>query len=354
MARFTVAEIARLCDATLEGGGANRDVVGPATLVHARPDEVSFLGNPRYEAELQTTRAAAVLVPSDLVVERDDLTLLRCANPSRAFTRIIEAFRPAEERPPAGVHATAFVEAGATVPEDAFVGPHVTVGADAVLGSGVVLHAGVHVGARSRVGAGSILHPGVVLYHDTVVGERCVLHAGCVLGSDGFGFEPTATGWEKIPQCGTVEVGDDVEIGANVTVDRGRFHATRIRSGGKIDDLVHVAHNVDVGEHTLLLAQVGIAGSSKLGKQVILAGQVGVAGHVEVGDGARISAQSGVSKNLPGGKDYYGTPAKPRREGLRQIAALGKVEELRRRVEELEARLREATLQTGERAEAEA
>ena len=341
MATLTVSEIARLCDATLEGEGGDRTVVGPATLVDARSDEVSFLGNPRYQAELEHTSACAVLVPEDLQTTRSDLALLRCANPSRAFTRVIEAFSPPDDRPAAGVHPTAVIEEGAEVPPDAMVGPNVTVGARAILGAGVVLHANVYVGARSRIGAGTVVHPGAVLYHDTLVGERCILHAGCVLGSDGFGFEPTATGWDKIPQCGTVEVGDDVEIGANVTVDRGRFRATRIGSGAKLDNLVHVAHNVEVGDHTLLLAQVGIAGSSKIGQRVILAGQVGVVGHVEVGDGARVSAQSGVSKSLEGGRDYFGSPAKPQREGLRQVAALGKLDELRKRVEALEVQLRE-------------
>lgn len=339
MATLTVTEIARLCGATLDGDG-DRKVVGPASLAEARPDEVSFLGNPRYLAELERTSAGAVLVSPEVRTERADLALLRCENPSRAFTLVIDAFRPPEDRPPAGVHPSAAVDPSASLGEGVVVGPNAVVGRGARIGERVVLHGGVHVGARTSVGAGSVLHPNVVLYHDVKVGRRCILHAGAVLGSDGFGFEPTPEGWEKIPQCGTVEVGDDVEIGANVTIDRGRFRATRLGDGVKVDNLVHIAHNVEVGAGTLLLAQVGIAGSSRIGTRVILAGQVGVVGHVEIGDGARVSAQSGVSKSLPGGKDYFGSPAKPQREGLRQVAALGKVEGLRSRIDALEARLR--------------
>jgi len=340
MATLTVSDIARLCDATLEGDG-DREVVGPATLSDAGPDEVSFLGNSLYLSELERTNACAVLVGQDVSTERCDLTLLRCANPSRAFTRVIEAFRLPTERPSAGIHPSAIVDPTADLGANVLVGPHAVIGPDARLGAAVVVHGGVHVGARSRIGQRTVLYPRVVLYHDVVLGARCIVHAGAVLGADGFGFEPTETGWEKIPQCGSVEVGDDVEIGANATIDRGRFRATRIGSGTKIDNLVQIAHNVQIGERSLILSQVGVAGSSKVGKGVILAGQVGVVGHVEIGDGARVSAQSGVSKSLPGGKDYFGSPAKPQREALRQVAALGRIDELNRRVEALEMRLSE-------------
>lgn len=340
MATLTLEEIARLCGATLEGDGS-RSVVGPAPLADARADEVSFLGNPRYQAELASTEAGAVLVPRDLRAgARAGLALLRCDDPSRAFSRVIAAFRPPPDRPAPGVHPTAVLHPRARVAAGASIGPLVVVGEEAEIGAGALLHAGVHVGARAVVGAESVLHPHVVLYHDVRLGERCIVHAGTVLGSDGFGFEPTPTGWEKIPQCGTVEVGDDVEIGANVTVDRGRFRATRIASGVKIDNLVHIAHNVDVGESALLLAQVGIAGSSRIGRRAILAGQVGVIGHVTVGDGARVSAQSGVAKDLEAGGDYFGSPARPQREGLRQVAALGRLDAMRKQVERLEQRLR--------------
>jgi UDP-3-O-[3-hydroxymyristoyl] glucosamine N-acyltransferase len=336
----TVHELAELCGATLEGDGS-REMVGPATLTEAGPDQVSFLGNPRYTAELESTRAGAVLLAPDVVCERQDLSLLRCANPSRAFTQVIEAFIPESEQPRPGVDPSAVVSEGAEIGEGASVGARCVVEPGAILERDVVLRSGVIVGARARVGEGSVLHAGVILYPGVRVGRRCVLQSGAVIGSDGFGFEPTEEGWVKIPQCGTVVIEDDVEIGANTAIDRGRFEATHIGRGAKIDNLVHVGHNVKIGEESLLIAQVGIAGSAKLGKKVVLAGQVGIVGHLEIGDGARVSAQSGVAKSLEGKQDYFGSPVRPQMEGLRIQAALGKLPDMVRRLRELEARIRE-------------
>jgi UDP-3-O-[3-hydroxymyristoyl] glucosamine N-acyltransferase len=183
------------------------------------------------------------------------------------------------------------------------------------------------------------VHPHVTLYARVRVGARCVIHSGAVLGADGYGFEPTREGWDKIPQCGTVVVEDDVEIGANVTIDRARFGATRIGRGAKLDNLVQIGHNVVIGEHALVIAQTGIAGSSRVGRRAILAGQVGVAGHVEIGDGARIAGQAGVFSDVPAGADYLGWPARPRGEALRVLALQNKLPELSDRVRELERKL---------------
>lgn len=336
----TVSQLAEICGATLEGDGARR-IVGPAALAEARDDQVSFLGNPRYTAELASTRAAAVLVSPGVEARRAGLSLLRCENPSQAFTRVIEEFVPESRTPEPGIHATAIVAPDAHLADGVSVGPHCVIGAEATIGERVVLEAAVVVGAGARIGADSLLHASCVLYDGVALGERCVVHAGAVIGSDGFGFEPTAEGWDKIPQCGTVVVEDDVEIGANTTIDRGRFGATRIGRGAKIDNLVHVAHNVVIGEGALLIAQVGIAGSSTIGKRAILAGQVGVTGHVRVGDGARISAQSGISKDITGGSDYFGSPVRPQMDAMRILAVTGKLPEMARRLRELERRVAE-------------
>jgi UDP-3-O-[3-hydroxymyristoyl] glucosamine N-acyltransferase len=237
------------------------------------------------------------------------------------------------------VHPTAVLGENVRLGTGVSVGAHCVVGAGSALDDGAVLHPGVFVGAGVRVGARSVLFSACVLYHRVVVGRDCVIHSGAVIGADGFGFDPTPEGWRKVPQCGTVVVEDDVEIGANTTIDRGRFGATRIGAGAKLDNLVHVAHNVVIGPGALLIAQVGIAGSSRIGARAILAGQVGVVGHVEVGPGARISAQSGVTKDLPGGKDYFGSPVLPQVEALRRLASMNKLPELARRVRELEERL---------------
>ncbi len=340
MITLTVSELAELCGAVLEGEGERR-VVGPAALAEARPDQVSFLGNPAYVRELERTRAGAVIVPPGVQPRRRDLTLLRCANPNRAFTRVIEAFLPVRPGPEPGVHETAVIAQGVVLGDGVSIGALCVVQEGAVLESGVVLHPRVFVGARCRIRAKSELHPGVVLYPDVEIGCRCVIHAGAVLGADGFGFDPTPNGWEKVPQCGSVLVEDDVEIGANTTIDRGRFQATRILRGTKIDNLVQVAHNVVVGPEALLVAQAGISGSARVGRRAVLGGQVGVAGHVEIGDGARIGGQSGVSKNLEGNRDYFGTPAREKEETLRSLASLKRLPGLMKRLEELERRLTE-------------
>lgn len=347
MTTRTLAELAALCGAVVDGDPDVR-VDGPATLADAGPREISFLGNPRYTPQLATTKAGAVLVTRDCPAPRADLPLLRCDDPSRAFTAVVQAFLPPEPPPPVGAHPSAVVDPSAVVEPGASIGPHCTVGASARIGARTVLVANVHVGARASVGPDSVLHPNVVVYAGVAIGARALIHAGTVLGSDGFGFEPTKTGWAKIPQVGTVVVGDDVEMGANCTIDRGRFGPTQIGHGVKMDNLVHVAHNVQVGDGALLIAQVGIAGSTRVGKRAILAGQAGVAGHANIGDGARIGAQSGVAGDVPPGADYFGSPARPRNEALRSAMIVTKLPELQNRIREMAKRLAalEATTRT--------
>jgi UDP-3-O-[3-hydroxymyristoyl] glucosamine N-acyltransferase len=342
----TLAELAAATGAVLDGD-PGLAIDGPATLADAGPREIAFLANPRYAPQLATTRAGAVLVARDVVRPRPGLALLRCDDPSRAFTRVVQEFAPRSEPPRAGVHPAAWVDPRASVDPSASVGPCCTVAAGAVVGPRAVLVAQVHVGAHARVGADTVLYPGVVLYERVSIGARGLVHAGVVIGSDGFGFEPTATGWAKIPQVGTVEIGDDVEIGANCAIDRGRFGPTRIGHGVKMDNLVHVAHNVVVEDGALLIAQVGIAGSSRVGRRAIVAGQAGIGGHVTIGPGARVGAQSGVANDVPAGADYFGTPARPRFEALRSVALVARLPELQRELRELAGRIAELELAAG-------
>jgi len=338
MIQRTASELAELCDAVLEGDGAVV-LVGPASLAEARSDQVSFLRSGRGLDELEATAAGAVLIPRDLRPRRRDLALLRCEDPSRAFTRVVEAFRPPGRRPVPGVHPGAIVDPSAELQPEVSVGAACVVGAQAVLGRGAVLHPGVVVGPGAVVGPGCELFPAVVLYEGVRLGRDCIVHAGTVIGSDGFGFDPGPGGWEKVPQCGTVVVGDEVEFGANCTVDRGRFEATRIGNGVKIDNLVHIGHNVVVEDGALLIAQVGIAGSSRIGPRAILAGQVGVAGHIRIGAGARVGAQSGVGRDIPPGMDHFGSPSREKGEALRLNALQGRLPDLFARVRALERRL---------------
>lgn len=337
MTSRTLSEIAKLCQAALEGDGSV-PIHGLAALGEAEPGEISFLANPRYLPALETTRASAVLVGHAVTSARAGLALLRCDDPNRAWTDVIRAFHEDLPRPERGLHAAACIDPSAQIAPSASIGPNCAIGPRARIGENCVLHPGVVVGAEAEVGAGCELHPNAVLYPRVRLGARCVVHSGAVIGSDGFGFEPTRSGWAKIPQCGTVIIEDEVEIGANCTIDRARFGATRIGRGAKLDNLVHVAHNVQVGEGALLIAQVGIAGSARIGRGAIIAGQAGVNGHVEVGERARVGGQSGVTASVAGHADYMGTPARPRMEWLRMMGHLARIEGLISRVEALERR----------------
>jgi UDP-3-O-[3-hydroxymyristoyl] glucosamine N-acyltransferase len=338
MTTRTLSELADLCGAVLDGDGT-RVVEGPASLADASSTQISLFSHPRYKDELFATRAGAVVVAEDCPSPRADLTLLRCKDPNRAFTAVIRAFQEDEPAPAPGVHESSIVDPSAHVSASASIGPLCWIGPGARVGDRAVLQGMITIGRDSSIGAESTLHCGVHVYARVAIGEHCIIHSGTVLGSDGYGFEPTRDGWAKIPQVGTVVIEDDVEIGANCTIDRGRFGATRIGRGAKLDNLVHVAHNVVVGEAALLIAQVGIAGSTKVGKRAILAGQVGIAGHVNIGDGARVSAQSGLSHDVPPGTDWMGSPARARNEALRQWSILGKLPELNQRVRDLERKL---------------
>jgi len=333
----TLHELAALCRAEIRGDGS-RVVVGAARLDEARPDQISFLTQPKYREYLATTKAAAVIVGRDVVVDRDDLSLLVCEDAETALNEVVVAFAPVVPRPPLGVHPTAIVDPSVQLGAGASIGPYCVLGPDVVVGEGALLHPRVTLGAGVVLGARNVLHPGVVIYPHSVLGDDCVVHAGAVIGSEGFGFRHTPKGWVKTPQVGNVEVGARVEIGANCTIDCGRFGPTRIGAGTKLDNQVHIGHNVDVGEDCLLIAQVGIAGSSRLGRGVILAGRVGIAGHLEIGAGARVGAGSGVITDIPGGTDWFGYPAKPRLHAMRISKEEDRLPELRRRVRELERR----------------
>ncbi|MCL4156306.1 UNVERIFIED_CONTAM: hypothetical protein GTU68_040001, partial [Idotea baltica] len=314
-------------------------IVGPADLASANSEEISFLGNALYEPQLATTRAAAVLVAESQECDRDDLTLLRVKDPSHAFTAVIQMFSEAAVAPTPGVHPTAVVDPTAQIDATASVGPLCVIGARSTLAAGVVLASGVHVGADVQLGANTHCHPRVVIEDRVVIGARCELQAGAVIGSEGFGYEPTAAGWERIPQCGTVILGDDVDVGANATIDRARFGATQLADMVKVDNLVQIAHNCVIGNATLLCAQVGLAGSVTTGTRVVMAGQSGSAGHIHVGDGVQVAGASGLFSDVKAGEKVGGWPARPMRESLRDIAGLKRLPQLKKELKELRGRI---------------
>jgi UDP-3-O-[3-hydroxymyristoyl] glucosamine N-acyltransferase len=332
-------ELAERLGARLVGDG-ERLVQGVANLREATPADLSFLTAARHRREAAASRAGALLAPvgsEDLAT--DARAVLEVDDPELALNRALELLYP-RPRPAPGIHQTAVVEPGATVPDDVSIGPYAVVGAETSLGSGVVIHAHVVVGRGCSIGAGSVLHPHAVLYDGAVLGERVIVHAGSVLGADGFGYVSRADGHHKVPQVGRVEIGNDVEIGALSAVDRAKVGATRVGDGAKIDNLVQVGHNVEVGSRSILCGQSGIAGSSRLGAGVVLAGQAGVGGHVTLGDGVQVGAASPAVRPVPAGTVVSSTiPAMEIGRWRRQAALVGRLDELFRRLKRLERRL---------------
>jgi len=331
-----LSELSSLIGTRFDAGSADPEISGVASLQEARGGDITFYGNPRYLAQLRVTKASAVIVPEDFAEELPDTVLLRAENASAAFAGAVAAFAPAEASPAPGIHPSAVVDPSAVLGEKVCVGPNAVVEAGAVIGSGSVIGAGSLIGREVRIGRDCLLHPGVIVRERCLLGERVILQPGAVIGSCGFGYEFQGGRHVKIPQIGIVEIGDDVEIGANTTVDRARFGRTVIGEGSKIDNLVQIAHNVQIGPHTVICSQVGISGSTRVGAYVTLAGQVGLAGHLEIGDKAVLGAKAGVSKNVPSGAMLIGAPAKPMKEWKQTNFYISQLHKLYERVKELE------------------
>jgi len=324
--QLTARDIARLVGGELSGD-PNQLLSGLAGLREATPGDVSFLASPKYQAAVKASRAGALIVARDLVVDFDG-AIIRVDNPSEAFADLVRQVAAPPVIFPPGVHPTAVVAASARLGKDVSIQPHAVIEDRAVIGQRTVIGAGTYIGHESRIGADCRFYANVSLRERTVVGDRVILHSGVVLGADGFGYEAVNGIHKKIPQVGNVEIGDDVEIGANSAVDRGRFGRTRIGQGTKIDNLVQIAHNCVVGEHCIICGLVGIAGSTIIGNHVTLAGQVGVAGHLTIGDKSIIMAQAGVTKDVPAGSVMLGAPAVPHKEFKRMNAVIQRLPEI--------------------------
>lgn len=334
-AGFTLGELAEALHAKLEGDPARR-VTGVAPLETAGPEQIAFLIDPRYRAAAEASRAGAFLVPDD--VSGLPGPLLRSSAPRQALISLLTLFHP-PAAPPPGIDPSAVVAADARIDPSAWVGALAVIEARAVIGPGVRIHPLVYVGPRVEVGEGSVLHPRVVLCAGVHLGRRVVVQPGAVIGGDGFGYEFDGSAHRKIPQVGAVVIEDDVDIGANTTIDRATVGNTIIRRGTKIDNLVQVAHNVEIGEHSIIVAQVGISGSCRLGRSVVAAGQVGIADHLTIGDGAVLAAQAGVAADVPAGAKHLGTPALPMMQAKRVFAAQKQLPEMVRRLRAAERRL---------------
>ncbi len=317
-------------------GDETVQIDGVASLAEASHHHLSFLGNDKYRSKVLGSQAGVTLVPRDFEPEPPaGRAFIACDNPSEAFSQFVIAFAPAEIVPEPGVHRSAVIAPDAVIPATCHIGPYAVIQPGVKLGEKTIVEAGCYIGHQATIGEDCRIYPNVSIRERCRLGNRVIVHCGTVIGSDGFGFDMEADN-KKIPQFGIVQIDDDVELGACVTVDRARFGRTWIKRGVKVDNLVQIAHNVVVGERSVIVAQVGIAGSTIIGNRVILAGQAGLPGHIEVGDGAVIMAKSGPLSDVEPGAVLLGIPGVPRREFMRQTAYLHKLPDLAAQVKLLE------------------
>ncbi len=300
------------------------------------PGTLSFLANPKYTHHIYTTNSSIVLVNKDFVAENEiKATLIKVENAYAsiaALLNLVEQARPKR----AGIEKNVHIDESVNIPDTHYIGAFSYISPNVILGNNISIYPHVYIGDNVRIGDNVTLYPGVKIYHDCVIGNNCTIHAGAVIGGDGFGFAPTETGYQKIAQIGNVILEDQVEIGANTTIDRATMGSTIIRKGAKIDNLVQIAHNVEIGSNTVMAAQVGVAGSTKIGSQCMFGGQVGVAGHITIGNNVNIGAQSGIPNHVEANQNILGYPAQPARDFARQAVMIKKLPDLNQTIKNLE------------------
>jgi UDP-3-O-[3-hydroxymyristoyl] glucosamine N-acyltransferase len=340
---FSAAQIAMLINGNVEGD-PNASVASFGRIEEAVKGQLAFLANPKYEEYLYTTAASVIIINETLELKQPiEAALIRVPDAYSAFAVLLAKYQEIEAQQLTGIQEPSYIAKSAKVGQKVFVGAFAYLGENVVIGDNVKIHPQVYLGNNVKVADNTILHAGVKIYHDCAVGAHVTIHAGSVIGSDGFGFAPQSDGsFKKVPQIGNVVVEDYVEIGANVTIDRATIGSTIIRTGAKLDNLIQIAHNVEVGHHTVIAAQAGISGSTKIGSQVMIGGQAGIVGHLQIADGAKINAQSGVTKSIktPGGA-VTGTPAFEYTSALRSQALSRNLPELEKRLKELEELVRQ-------------
>ena len=340
--QFSAAQITALIKGKIEGD-ANASVSSFGKIEEAQKGQLAFLANPKYEDYLYSTKASVIIINDSLQLKQPvPATLIRVPDPYSAFAALLSTYQKMMQQQLVGVQDPTYISKSASYGQNVFIGAFSYLGENVKVGNNTKIYPNVYLGNNVNVGDNSIIHPGVKIYHDCMVGNNVIIHAGTVVGSDGFGFAPQADGsFQKVPQIGNVVIEDNVEIGANTTIDRATIGSTIIRSGAKLDNLIQIAHNVEIGNSTVVAAQAGISGSTKVGKGVMIGGQVGIVGHINIGDGAKINAQSGVSKSIDPGKAVTGSPAHDYTSTLRSQAISRNLPELEKRIKELEAIIRQ-------------
>lgn len=339
---FSADQIAALVHGTVEGDGAVT-VSTFAKIEEGHPGALSFLANPKYINYIYTTKSSIVLVGRDFVPEHPvSATLIRVDDPYATVASLLDMVSKMTTQRPSGIENPSHIDDSATVEDGCYIGAFSYIDKNARLGKDVQIYPQCYVGAGVEIGDNTILYPGVKIYHGCKVGANCILHSGVVIGADGFGFAPVNGVYNKIPQMGNVVIEDDVEIGANTTIDRAMLGSTRIHKGVKLDNLIMVAHNCEVGANTVMASQVGVAGSTKVGAGCVVGGQVGFSGHIHIGDGTQIGAQSGIPKSVKPGSRIMGYPAVDYSEFARQAVNVKNLSKLYAKVSELERRLNQS------------
>lgn len=324
---ITLNELAALAGGRVEGDG-NVKVNTFAKIEEAGPGSVTFLANPKYTHYIYSTGASCVLVSYDFKAEGEVKTnLIRVADPYATLAALLRHLESLKLKP-SGIEQPCFIAEGVEIPDDCYIGAFAYIGAGAKIGRGVSIYPQTYIGRGVSIGDGSVVRAGVRIYEDCVIGKDCIIHSGAVIGADGFGFAPTEHGYDKLPQTGNVVIADNVEIGANTTIDRATFGSTRIGRGTKLDNLIQIAHNVELGENNVMAAQVGVAGSTKIGAWNMVGGQVGFAGHITIGDYNEIGAQSGIPNHVGSRRRIIGYPAIDARQFAKNQVYLKKLETL--------------------------
>lgn len=336
--RKTLKEIAKLIEGEVVGD-ENAIITGVSGIKEAEAGDLTFLANPKYLHLMNTTKATAIITSHE--IKTAPKPIIRTDNPSLAFAKMVSFLAPNAQEHPSGIHPMAVIGQNVKLGRDVALQPYVVLDDDVEVGDRTVIYAGCYIGHHAKIGADCLIYPNVAIRERVKIGNRVVIHSGTVIGSDGFGFATLKGVHHKIPQIGTVEIEDDVEIGANVTIDRARFGKTLIGRGTKIDNLVQIAHNVIVGENSIIVAQTGISGSTTIGKGVTLAGQAGLVGHITIGDNAVVAAQAGVTKSVPPNTCVSGYPAKPHDKAKRINACVQNLPELFKAVKQLEEKISE-------------
>jgi len=337
---FTAQQIANILNGTIVGDPATK-VFGFSKIEDGVPGTITFLANLKYERFIYQTKASIVLVNNDFEPTTSvGATMIRVPNAYSSLAKLMEIAESSKAKK-SGVDATAFIAASATIADDCYIGAFVCISENAKIGKGCLIYPYVYVGDNACIGEQTILYPHVTVYKDCLIGNNCIVHAGAVIGSDGFGFAPEEGKYKKIAQLGNVVIEDDVEIGANTTIDRAVMGSTIIHKGVKLDNLIQIAHNVEVGYHTAMAAQVGVAGSTKIGDNCMFGGQAGVVGHIQVGDNTQVGAQTGVTRSVEANAKIMGTPYFPLTNFLRSSILFGKLPEIHSKLSKLEQEIEE-------------